>query len=327
RSQDNAHFELFSGGFIPVGHVEIIEGTSLDVGTLLTGMSLNTGAKSETVTFRGNGKPFYDIRFNDNALTVTLHNSNGAPAGSVSGSRLFSSVSAHNQNNRTTYTFNFNNRGRFWGYNVTFDDDGNTMLELRYKPALSRDPQRPFEGLVVLLDPGHGGTDPGALGLTGEAGPWESTVNLAHTYAIRDRLAAMGASVYLTRDQNTFVTLDDRMQAIEAISADLFISVHHNAVAESVNANTVSGIETYYHNGTSKPVAETLQRALVTATGRRDRGAKYSYYRVTLMPHSPALLLELGFMSNPLEYERATTPSQIEAVANAVANGIRNALA
>ena len=326
KSQNNTYFQLYSGGWIPVSQVEIIT-EPLKVSNKLSAASLKLGTKSETITFAGDNKPFYDATLTNTAFTFRIYNSSGTPTPSVANSKLFSSVSVVNENKATTYTFTFKNRSEYWGYRVDYDTNGNTILELKHKPKLSGSQSKPLEGLVVLLDPGHGGTDPGALGLPGTTGPTESTLNLAHSYAVRDKLASMGATVYLTRDNDVFFTLDQRLKGIEQTSADIFISLHHNSVVESSDANTINGIEVYYHNMTSSALANNMLQSLANNTGRRPRTASQSYYRVTLLQQSPALLLELGFMSNPAEYEASTTQAMINRVATAVAEGIRKTLA
>ena len=325
KSQNNTYFTLYSGGSIPINQTEILTGSS-KVSNRLTAASHKLGSKSETFTFAGDNKPFYDANLTDSSFTFRMYNTSGTPSVSVANSKLFSSVTAVNENKATTYTFTFKSRSNYWGYRVDYDDKGNTILEITHKPKLSASQSRPFEGLTVLIDPGHGGTDPGALGVAGMSGPFESTLNLAHAYAVRDKLASMGATVYLSRDGDSALTLDQRLQGIESTRADIFISVHHNSIVESTNANTVNGIEVYYHNMTSSALAKNVLDSLSTNTGRRPRHSSQSYYRVTLLQQSPALLLELGFMSNPAEYETATTKAMHTKVANAVAEGIRKTL-
>lgn len=324
-SQSNAYFKIYSGGYIPTSQVEIVTG-EYQVSNKLSGVSLNVEAKQETFTFSGTAKPFYDAILGDDTFTLKLYNSHNTPDVSLTNSKLFSSVSVKNENKSTIYTFTFKNKSQYWGYNVSYDDNGGLSLRLNYKPKLSGNAATPFDGLVVLLDPGHGGTEPGALGFTQANGPMEKVVNLAHTYAIRDKLTAMGATVYLTLDSDKLVTLDNRLEAVEEVNADLFISVHHNSIGENVNSNTVYGTEVYYHNATSYNFAKNIMNSLVNSTGRKERFINRSYYRVTLLPQCPAILMELGYMCNPIEYERMTNTTEIAKTADAVANAIKTTL-
>lgn len=316
KSQNNTYYEISSGGFIPKEQLKIVEG-EVRVANKLSEVSSSIGNSSEVFTFTGSMRPVYDTKISDNTLYLTLYNTAGTPGADVSGSRLLASASSQTgEDGAITYRFPL--KGRIWGYDIAFDG-GNTLLTLQYKPSSIR-------GMTIVLDPGHGGTDPGALGLAGKTGPAEKDVNLANAFAVRDKLTSLGANVVMTRTGDSTLSLDDRMRIIESSKADLFISLHHNSIGENVDANKVSGMEVYYHTGLSKSFADNMMGGLSTNLNRNNRTVKQSIYRVTLMPYSPALLVELGFLSNPIEYEKAVSGSEMEKVAAAVADGIQRAI-
>ena len=95
------------------------------------------------------------------------------------------------------------------GYDVSYAE-GQTLLYLRGAPVASRERGRPLTGVTVLLDPGHGGTDVGALGIGGGAGIAEKTINLTLALAVRDRLEQLGATVQMTRSTDETLTLQQR---------------------------------------------------------------------------------------------------------------------
>jgi N-acetylmuramoyl-L-alanine amidase len=322
KGQTNDFFILSSGGAIPSDMVEVIEGT-VNIRNQISTVTTSIKNRAESYSFAGTTLPAYKVNISENIFQIIFYNSTGAPTPSVASSKLFSSVSAKSsgENNTVTYTFDFSNRSLLWGYHVTFDGK-NTVLTLNSRPSLSTIPGKPLTGIVVLVDPGHGGSDPGALGVAGKSGPYEKTINLAHSYAIRDALKELGATVYLTRSSDLHYSMDERMNDIERADADFFLSVHHNSIAESGDANKASGVEIYYHTGYSKNLAQNMLSAVVNGTGRKSRSATQSYYRVTLLRYCPAVLMELGFMSNPLEYERMTDIAYIKQMAQSVADGI-----
>jgi N-acetylmuramoyl-L-alanine amidase len=92
------------------------------------------------------------------------------------------------------------------------------------------------------------------------------------------------------------------------MKADFFISIHHNSLAESSQANSVSGTEVYYHKDSSAELAANLLKYVPLSTRRNSRGAFQSYYRVTRMTYAPSVLLELGYLPNPREYEEVIDP-------------------
>lgn len=327
KSQDNTYVGLASGGFVAKEQVSVVEG-SVNIENKLSRVKTSAVSKNETFIFFGTNTPAYLTRLSDGKFSFTLFNTTGAPSVDVSSSKLFSDVEISVGESSiggscVNYTFTLSNSAKLWGYIVTYSGT-DTVLQFNYKPALGSG-SKPFTGLTIVLDPGHGGTECGALGVAGITGPNESKINLAHAIAARDLLKSMGANVILTRSQDVYYSLDNRLAESENRNADLFISIHHNSIGESKDANTIKGVEVYYHTPLSKKLAQGMMTS-ITELGRTNRFVSQSYYRVTLSPYAPAVLLELGYMSNPLEYERAANHSQIDKVARAIADGITAAL-
>lgn len=321
-SQDNTYAELNSGGHVPKERLQIIEG-NVRVKNKFSGVKAAVKGRVETYTFAGTTSPAYYTRLADGKFSITFYNTTGAPKPKVDSSKLFSGVSVSEGESSVTYTFTQKNSA-FWGYDVNYNGK-NTILTFKIKPSVSSG-SNPLSGVTVVLDPGHGGTDNGAMGVVGDTGPNETDVNLAHAYATRDALEAMGAKVYLTRSTDVFYDLDDRLAYSENAGADIFVSIHHNSIGENVDANTIKGVEVYYHTALSKKLANTMFSTVTSQAGRNPRFVSQSYYRVTLSPYSPSILLELGYLSNPLEYERATSSAQIKKAAQAIADGIKKSL-
>lgn len=322
-SQDNSYIALGSGGYILKEQVEVVTG-KVSVANKLGKISFSGKAKSESYQFASTNRPAYATKQTDGKFSITFYNTTGDAKPSVAKSKLFSDATVTVGERSVTYTFAQKNAS-LWGYNVAYADKG-VVLTFKYKPTLSSG-SKPFDGITIVLDPGHGGTDKGAPGFAPLTGPTETDVNLAHAYATRDVLEAMGATVVLTRWQDVYFSLDDRLRAPEATNADFFVSIHHNSIGENVDANKVSGVEVYYHTAASKKLANSMMTAVTANSNRNARFVSQSYYRVTLSPYSPAILLELGYISNPLEYERAANQTQINKAAQAIADGIRRALA
>ena len=153
---------------------------------------------------------------------------------------------------------------------------------------------------VLILDIGHGGTDSGAVG----NGVQEKVINFNQAMAIKAKLEAQtDIKVYMTREDDSSLTLAYRTELANEIDGDIFISVHNNSVPSST---TVSGTEVwYYPNTLSTQMATIMQRYLVNAVGTVSRGAKSSTGLYVLRTSNmPAILLEGGFISNPTEAAR-----------------------
>ncbi len=212
---------------------------------------------------------------------------------------------------------------------------------------------------TIMIDPGHGGKDPGAKG--------NSIVESAYVYELSRQLGAKlskaGFTVMYTREKNVFIPLEDRTKLANANKADLFISLHVNANKDSA----VNGIETYYldvaksdsaariaarENGLttqeisdlqfilselsrdaklkeSRELSEMVLDGIVKNLGDcglacANNGARSAPFYVLLGARMPAILIEVGYLSNPAEARRMNNPAYISRVADGIVNGVLN---
>lgn len=195
----------------------------------------------------------------------------------------------------------------------------------------------------VLIDPGHGGSDPGTRGATGIT---EKELVLRLGRKVANRLAEAGVEVALTRDANDTLSLTERVE--RAATADLLVSLHLNAAANP----DAQGIETYLlpaagqpgtadPGGNDRPAAAAgnafdganqvlgylLQRALLQATGGEDRGVRRARFFLLRKAPCPAVLVEAGFLSHAAEEQRWLDPVYREQVADGIVTAIRAYLA
>lgn len=145
--------------------------------------------------------------------------------------------------------------------------------------------------LTVVIDAGHGDNDPGALSITGRH---EKDFTLATSKKVVDLLSKdKRINVLMTRSDDTFIPLDDRVSFANDIAADLFLSIHGNSAKA-----TVSGTETYYNRPESLSFANIIHKYAVPATGFADRKVREADFRVITKTTMPAVLLEVGYLSN-----------------------------
>lgn len=160
---------------------------------------------------------------------------------------------------------------------------------------------RGFEGRpLVLIDPGHGGNDPGALG---PGGITEKAVCLNLALAFQQALRAKRINALLTRSSDEEVLLAPRLAMIDQVGADAFVSIHANA-----HAAGTEGLESYWREPPSRPLAAAMQGAIVSALGRPDRGVKHERLYVLRHQRVPSTLVEVGFITNPREAAWMATP-------------------
>ncbi len=157
----------------------------------------------------------------------------------------------------------------------------------------------PFTGKTIVIDPGHGGSDPGAIGFSGLK---EKLVNISVAQQLVALLNQAGANVVMTRSGDQSVSHQQRMDLANSSNADLFVSIHANAFTNPES----NGTESHYcaendYSSASKFLAHQLQRELVSVLNLRNRGVKSSNFYVLKNTVMPAALVELAFMSNQAE--------------------------
>jgi N-acetylmuramoyl-L-alanine amidase len=171
---------------------------------------------------------------------------------------------------------------------------------------------------VVVIDPGHGGRDPGAIG----NGINEKIIMLPLSQRLGRILQQMGYSVVYTRTSDIELDLEPRVQLAERVRGDVFVSLHANSVASRSAA--VTGIETYHAPGSSrgKRLAALVHRQIIAATGAVDRGVRSARFYVIRRTSMPAILVETGFVTNPGDAAKLSDPNYQERIAEAIARGV-----
>ncbi|TFJ44988.1 hypothetical protein CKN73_00655 [Carnobacterium divergens] len=203
-------------------------------------------------------------------------------------------------------------------------------------------------GRKVFVDPGHGGTDPGAI----SGGVQEKDLNLSVSLKLQALLESKGAEVIMSRTGDQFIPLSTISSKANASNADIFVSVHTNSAVASA-----SGIETYSYSGTSRSVgmfsldldkqneslseggfstfgidrltksvklSEFVQKSMINSTGAVDRGAKKQDFHVIRETNMPAILTEIGFVTNPSERAKLVSDWYQNQLATGIFNGVDN---
>lgn len=199
---------------------------------------------------------------------------------------------------------------------MTFSEDGDDRDSAEPVPVVKERPD-----ILVALDPGHGGEDEGCS----RQEILEKDVNLQIAKAVESRLLAMGYQVMFTRDDDTSLTLDQRVELANAAGADAYISIHQNACEEQ--SSDISGIETWYNEEKgeqgSKRLAQLVHNDVILYTEARDRQViADDTLRVIRETNMPACLVETGFLSNGKEREKLCSEEYQERIAEGIVSGI-----
>lgn len=191
------------------------------------------------------------------------------------------------------------------------DNDGGAALA--NLAGLSLGDKGPYPARIVL-DAGHGGKDLGA----NRNGVNEKDLNLSLAMMVREALTARGFKVYMTRSTDVFLPLPQITRITNQVQPDLFISIHHNA---SVNS-ALNGIETYYYTPQSIMLARRVHGREINAVGARDGGVKRAMFYVIHHTAVPAILCEVGYVSNPAELNELQSYQRKQQTARAIADGV-----
>ena len=207
------------------------------------------------------------------------------------------------------------------------------------KPSATKRPSYP-KGIVqassadskkiIMLDAGHGGSDPGALGTLDGKTIKEKDLTLSITKKVQSILNSYGYKTALTRKGDTLPSLAERPEMANDLDCALFVSIHIN----SATAVEASGTEVYYsdeNNGdeygvTSQELAENILEGMLKYMKSGDRGVRMANWAVTRRANMPAILLEVGFISNEDELRLMCSSSYQDKVAKGIAEGIINTI-
>jgi N-acetylmuramoyl-L-alanine amidase len=184
-------------------------------------------------------------------------------------------------------------------------------------PASSPKPRRVGQGrIVVVIDPGHGGKDPGAIGLRGLQ---EKNVILPISKKIADILEKKGIQVVMTRDSDYFVDLGPRVEIADRANANLFVSIHANSMP--ANRTDVNGLETYYYSS-GQGLARAIHSSVLQNVDIRDRRVRKARFYVLRKSSMPSVLVEVGFVTGVVDSPRLGTTAYQNQMAEAIARGI-----
>ena len=271
----------------------------------------------------------YDVAsFSATSVSITFDYTNNAggslsfPSGSLFSSAYWSDASTTNVS-RNKLTLNLSRTGIFGGVTSYYDDNG--YLTFRFNGNSGS-----LAGSVIVIDPGHGVTENGKIDPGGVGHITDQSVAIAVSKLLESKLKARGATVYRLKTESTFYDTEQRPVIARQYNPDVFISLHGNKASDS----SARGTEAWYFTPYSYPLASSVSKRVssyftnyVYQDGaNKNRGAKQSYYYVTLEQDFASILLEIGFVSNYEEAMAMSNSTHQDGIANAIANGIEDYL-
>lgn len=226
-------------------------------------------------------------------------------------------VASWSQPEPNQYELRLNLTQDVWGYDAYYEAN-------RFCFVLHRPPNdvKSLRGKTIVIDPGHSG-DPGSIGPTGLR---EADANLNISLVLAKELTKRGAHVIMTRTDTSHVPLADRPVIARAAAADLFVSIHNNALPDGVNPFENTGVSTYYYHPHSIKLAKSILTEIVKNTGQPNYGLFHGNLAVCRPTQYPAVLVECAFMIVPEQEAMLKTHNYQSKVARAVTVGIEKFL-
>ncbi|RCW51969.1 N-acetylmuramoyl-L-alanine amidase [Paenibacillus prosopidis] len=185
--------------------------------------------------------------------------------------------------------------------------------------AVSSGKSKGLKGKVIVIDPGHGGDDPGAIGTKYESN--EKKLNLSTSLYLEDELRSRGARVLMTRTKDEEKPeLSHRVKISESAGADAFVSIHYNS-----SENNTSGILTFYYSETKdRPLARAIENRLADGIGLKSNGISFGNLHVLRENDTVSSLVELGFLTNSKDESIVRGSDYQKKAAKAIANGLED---
>ncbi|NBI79575.1 hypothetical protein D3Z39_11990 [Anaerotruncus colihominis] len=275
-------------------------GGSMPDQNVISDIRIRTSGSYTTVTLDMTQKVPYKVEYDGGRLVFRFQYTSETP-GSADGKGIFESASWDGSN----LVLKLKKAGGFIGYRAYYEGDS---LNLRFHNSPGG-----LSGARVVVDPGHGGNDPGAEGFY--PGKDEADINYAISEKLVANLKSQGASVLMTQPGSTMAT---RLAAARSFNAQVLVSVHSNTAQNS----SAKGTEVYYFYPFAKQLAANISANVASALGTDNRGAKAGLYYMTRESQFACVLAEIGFLSNDDEYTKMINSKYQNRIAEAIANGV-----
>lgn len=328
------HVRIADGYVMPKNTIKVISTTCSDKETVivldmnrpvafnakLTGQTYGLYAPGRPVTVSSLNCTGIEFVFSDTSNASGTHTFMNSPVKSAK-------WSSNSSKSTVTLSLSLANKGKFYGYHYEYNKDGMLVITISHKA-------KSLSGSVIMLDPGHGGIDPGAIcsvNVTGYSN--EKDINLSIATKVKDLLEAEGATVVMTRSSDSWKSYTQRNNAVRDRDPDMFISIH----CDSSTTASATGTSAYYYRAYSQPLAKSIHESLVNAykseiykdkTGVKiDRGTNFYAFNVLRVEECPAVLIEYGFVSNTDECQALQDAGNRDILAKATVDGIKKYLA
>ena len=332
-SLSSGQYKLRCGGYVSEQYVQELEGDAIGIAKL-SAAKVSSDTAATYIRFTVDENIPLNCYVENGEFCVTLYNmdTSAAPEMQLADTPLFTSVRGEKSAKANAYKYFFQlvDIENFYGFDYYYED-GQLVVELINPQPLSDErlaSDTPLLGKTIILDAGHGGPNPGALGPLGsaEGAMNESDFNLEIVMAACDKLTALGAQVVLTRDRETEIDVPvlDRVAQLIEVDPDLCISVHQNSMPYTTDITKIRGLVGLYWSDSGYMLTSVMGETMSAALNKLDRSPTQQRLAMVRNPKFPSTLVEVCFITSVEEYERMMQPDAIETIAQSLADGVLN---
>ena len=212
------------------------------------------------------------------------------------------------------YTMNFPQVTKLYGYSGKYDAD-DFILKIK-KPKYIK---YGLHGLTAAIDAGHGGSEIGAVGCLGDK---EKDITLSIAKYLQAELKKRGAKVVMTRDDDIYTGLKDRVEKANEQNADVLLSIHGNALPDGADPNKISGTSIYYYYNQAKPLADVLINEMTSQLGLNNDKVRQASMALARNTEALSLLIETAYLINPDDNAKLVNPEFQKSLAKAIADAL-----
>jgi uncharacterized lipoprotein YddW (UPF0748 family)/N-acetylmuramoyl-L-alanine amidase len=335
-SSDGAAYELYkgmfdyvtgmTGSYVRLSSGQWVKQTSVETYTsksqlhaVIKKAVYKTGEKWDTLKLDISLSVAAIASFDESTLKLNISTAISSVLPKLPSDSLFSSVVVSRGNNKAQYIFTLKENQRIEGYYIEKTPAGLTLHIKR--PVQAKGGDKPLADITIMLDPGHGGSETGAIGPLGLNYP-EKTINLNTSIKLQKELKNLGAKVLMTRTTDKDLSLYDRLAASRDAKPDMFISLHANSMEDNVDISKIDGISVFYRDAFTKPLSELMLNNTTEALNRNNQGINVRDFYVIRGTWTPSILIESGFVPNPNEFEWLTDENVQSLLAKSISDAI-----
>ncbi len=324
--EQGSYYKIYDGTFIHKSYVDVYSGAL--PANKVSAVTVTDDVENNLIVAKLKMKvnSLYKVELADSKVILTLYETISSPKAALSQNDTVKRVvtNIYKSTTRTVvYTFRLYEDAMVCGYDVEFKD-GIMIFTLKKAPHLTEEGS--LAGATVLLDAGHGGEATGAVGPLGLLGPVEKDINLAITLYTKEYLEQMGATVVLTRSDDTDLSLHERVAVIREQKPDVSMSIHANAMPQAANFNLSYGFLSYYSYNETTNAHTLINDSMISLLGYQARAPRKQSLSLTRITTCAALLIETAFLSYPSDYEYLIQVENQKAIAEGAAAAIQEYL-